>query len=156
MNPSHPSTMSHFKSLLLIFACTLSAHAAPPMLVSPQEMADSEKAPQSLTAKFVPDKDAPRIEVIAPNLTAPVTSPTAVQLLFEATPPATVKPETFSVRYGALQIDITQRLLASARITAQSVSVDEANLPAGKHKLHLSVEDSMGRKGYRLVELQIN
>ena len=148
--------MNHFKSLLSLLACTLSAYAAQPMLVSEQEMADSDKAPASLTAKFVPDKDAPRIEVIAPNLTVPVTSPTPVQLIFEATPPTTVKPETFRVLYGALQIDITQRLLSSARLTAQNLSVDEASLPAGKHRLHLSVEDSLGRKGYRLVELQIN
>ena len=148
--------MSHIKSLFPILAFALGAHATQPMLVSPQEMADSEKAPQSLTARVIPDKDAPRIEVIAPVLTAPVTSPTPVQLSFEATPPATVRPETFKVQYGALQIDITQRLLASAKLTPQSLSVDEANLPAGKHRLHLSVEDSLGRKGYRLVELQIN
>ena len=41
-------------------------------------------------------------------------------------------------------------------LNAHFSSVDEANLPAGKHRLHLSVEDSLGRKGYRLVELQIN
>ena len=75
---------------------------------------------------------------------------------FAVTSPATIKPETFKVLYGAFQIDVTQRLLSAAKVTAQGMSVQEASLPSGKHKLHLSVEDSMGRKGYRLVEFQIN
>ena len=148
--------MKHITGFLTLVACVFSGQAAPLMLVTQQEMTASNSAPPKLTPKFVPEKDAPKIEVAAPNLTAPLTSPMPIQMNFAATSPATIKPETFKVLYGAFQIDVTQRLLSTAKVTAQGMNVPEASLPSGKHKLHLSVEDSIGRKGYRLVEFQIN
>ncbi len=148
--------MKHVTAFLTLCVCMFSAQAAPLMLVSSQEMEASNSASPPFTPKFAPERDAPKIEVAAPNLAAPLTSPTPIQLNFAALSPATVKPETFKVFYGTFQIDITQRLLSAAKVTAQGMSVQEASLPSGKHKLHLSVEDSAGRKGYRLVEFQIN
>jgi hypothetical protein len=148
--------MKHITAFLTLTACMVAAQAAPLMLVTLQEMEASNAAPPPFTPKFVPEKDAPKIEVAAPNLTAPLTSPMPIQMNFAVTSPATIKPETFKVLYGAFQIDVTQRLLSAAKVTAQGMSVQEASLPSGKHKLHLSVEDSAGRKGYRLVEFQIN
>ena len=119
-------------------------------------MVESNAAPPQATPKSVPVKDAPRIEVASPNLSGPLASPTPIQLNFEAAAPAAVKPETFRVLYGAFGIDITQRLLGAAKLNAQGISVQEASLPSGRHKLQLSVEDSLGRKGVRVVEFQIN
>ena len=140
---------------ILLAACIASATAAPAFLVTEQEMVESNAAPPQATPKSVPAKDAPRIEVASPNLTGPLASPTPIQLNFEAAAPAAVKPETFRVLYGAFGIDITQRLLGAAKLNAQGISVQEASLPSGKHKLQLSVEDSLGRKGVRVVEFQI-
>ena len=148
--------MKHITAFLTLAACMVSAQAAPSMLATAQEMEASNSAPPTFTPKFVPEKDAPKIEVAAPNLTAPLTSPMPIQVNFAATSPATVKPETFKVLYGAFQIDVTQRLLSAAKVTAQGMNVQEASLPSGKHKLHLLVEDSLGRKGYRLVEFQVD
>ena len=148
--------MKHLTTFLALVACIFSTQAAPVMLVTQQEMTASNSAPPKPTPKFVPEKDAPKIEVTAPNLTAPLTSPMPIQVNFAATSPATVKPETFKVLYGVFQIDVTQRLLSAAKVTAQGMNVQEASLPSGKHKLHLLVEDSLGRKGYRLVEFQID
>lgn len=141
---------------ILLAACMASATAAPAFLVTEQEMVESNAAPPQATPKSVPVKDAPRIEVASPNLTGPLASPTPIQLNFEAAAPAAVKPETFRVLYGAFGIDITQRLLGAAKLNAQGISVQEASLPSGKHKLQLSVEDSLGRKGVRVIEFQIN
>ena len=141
---------------ILLAACIGSATAAPAFLVTEQEMVESNAAPPQATPKSVPAKDAPRIEVASPNLSGPLASPTPIQLNFEAAAPAAVKPETFRVLYGAFGIDITQRLLGAAKLNAQGISVQEASLPSGKHKLQLSVEDSLGRKGVRVVEFQIN
>ena len=148
--------MKHITAFLTLAMWTFSMQAAPLLLVTPQEMDASNSAQPPVTPKFVPEKDAPKIEVTAPNLTAPLTSPMPIQVNFAATSPATVKPETFKVLYGAFQIDVTQRLLSAAKVTAQGMNVQEASLPSGKHKLHLLVEDSLGRKGYRLVEFQID
>ena len=143
---------------ILLAACIASATAAPAFLVTEQEMVESNAAPPPFTARSVsaPVKDAPRIEVASPNLSGPLASPTPIQLNFEAAAPAAVKPETFRVLYGAFGIDITQRLLGAAKLNAQGISVQEASLPSGKHKLQLSVEDSLGRKGVRVLEFQIN
>lgn len=148
--------MKRIKSFLILAACTLSAHSAPLMLVTSQEMTASNNALAPLTAKIAPEKDAPKIEVTAPNLTQPLASPTAIWINFQASAPATIKPETFKVLYGVFQIDITDRLTAVAKATSHGISVQEASLPVGKHKLLLSVEDSIGRKGYRLIEFEIN
>ncbi len=145
---------------LLIFAalvtCTLSAPATTLLLVTTQEMEASNNALQPLTPKFAPEKDAPKIQVIAPNLAESLSSPTAIALSFAAISPAAIKTETFKVLYGAFQIDIAKRLLASAKVTPQGISVQEATLPSGSHRLHLWIDDSLGRKGYRLIEFQIN
>lgn len=148
--------MKHAISFLTLTVCLFSVQGEPLMLVTSKEMEASNSAPPPPTPKFVPEKDAPKIEVTAPNLTAPLASPTPIQLNFATTSPATVKPETFKILYGAFQIDITQRLLSATKVTEQGMSVQEARLPSGKHKLHLSVEDSMGRKGYRMLEFQVN
>lgn len=145
---------------LLIFStllvCALSAPATTLPLVTPQEMEASNSALPPFTSKFAPEKDAPKIQVITPKLAESMTSPTAIELSFAAVSPAAIKPETFKVLYGAFQIDITKRLLASAKVTPQGISVQEATLPSGSHRLHLWVDDSFGRKGYRFIEFQIN
>lgn len=118
-------------------------------------MLASNNAPPQFTAKSVPAKDAPVIELTAPKLALPVSSPTAIELKFQPTPPSTVKPESFRVLYGAFGLDITKRILNVAKVTETGVSVQEANLPKGKHRLLMVVEDNSGRKGQRSVEFEV-
>ena len=132
------------------------ADAASVLLVTPQEMTASNEAPASFTAKFAPEKDAPKIELTAPNIAAPLASPTPIQLVFASALPATIKPESFKVLYGTFQIDITQRLVNAAKITAEGISVKEASLPKGRHRLLLSIEDQQGRQGMKSVDFDIN
>jgi hypothetical protein len=66
-----------------------------------------------------------------------------------------VRPETFKVLYGRLRIDITQRLVNAAKITAEGISVKEASLPKGSHRLLLSVEDLQGRLGMKSLDFEI-
>jgi hypothetical protein len=42
-----------------------------------------------------------------------------------------------------------------ATVTAQGITVPEAKLPSGKHKLVLNIQDSDGRVGSRLIEFEI-
>jgi hypothetical protein len=83
-------------------------------------------------------------------------SSSPILLNFEASALAAVKPKTLWLLYGAFGIDFTQRLLDLAKLKAQGFSMQKATLPSDRHKLKLSVEDSLGRKGMRLVEFQIN
>jgi outer membrane protein OmpA-like peptidoglycan-associated protein len=125
-------------------------------LVSPAEMQASNSAPLRLSAKAVPVKDAPAIQVTAPVLPGPVKSPTPITVKFLPTAPSNIKPDSFRVLYGSFEIDITKRLLNVAKVTEQGVQVSEAALPSGKHKLLLEVEDTAGRKASRLVEFEVN
>ena len=125
------------------------------MLVSIQEMKISNEAPPRLDAKSIPEKDSPVVEVINPKVSSTVTSPTPVDIKFQASPQSSIKPETFKVLYGSFQLDITKRILSVAQVTPLGVSVEAAKLPAGKHKLTLTIDDTKGRTGIQVVEFEV-
>ena len=124
-------------------------------LVTPEEMRASAAAIAIYEAKSVPAPEAPQIELLRPNLLAPVVSPTAIELRFKASPDSQVRPESFRVLYGRLRLDITSRLLQSTRITQQGMHVDQATLPQGSHRLLLSIEDTLGRRGHTQLDFNI-
>lgn len=142
------------KLIGLLIYLSISACSAQ-MLVSIEEMNASNNATPPFRAKSVAPKDAPVIELSAPKLSGPVTSPTPIELKFQPTPPSTVKPESFKVLYGSFEIDITKRLLNVAKVTEAGVFVQEANLPKGKHKLLMVVEDTAGRRGNRSIDFEV-
>jgi hypothetical protein len=125
-------------------------------LVSARELQASMAASEPLTAKAIAVPGAPQIEVVHPRLDSPVASPTAIQLLFVPSASSTVRPETFKVLYGRLRIDITQRLVNAAKVTTDGITVKEASLPKGAHRLVLSIEDLQGRQGFKSLDFEIN
>jgi len=146
--------MKHLFAIVLFTA--ISAHSAPPMLVTVQEMEASNSAPPPPKPRATPVKDAPQIELVSPKLPGSVGSPTPIELKFQATSPSNVKPDSFKALYGTFQIDITKKLLSVAKVTEAGVQVQEAALPKGKHKILLVVEDSAGRTGNRVIEFEVN
>ena len=139
---------------LLVYGLSATAFAGQ-LLVSVDEMNASNNAKPPFAAKSVAPKDAPLIELSAPKLSAPVSSPTPSELKFQSTLPSTVKPETFKVLYGTFEIDITKRILNIAKVTEAGVFVQEASLPKGKHKLLMVVEDTAGRRGNRSIDFEV-
>ena len=141
---------------LLGLCCSL-AHGQP--LVTAQELQASLQAPEPLALKANPAPDAPRIELLRPSLnsasSAALSSPTAIELRFQAAPGSQIRPDTFRVLYGRLRLDITARLLSATRISAAGLHVREAQLPAGQHRLLLSIEDNQGRQGQAQIEFEI-
>ena len=143
------------KTLIGIFLCLSISACSAQLLVSIDEMNASNNAQPPFKAKSVATKDAPVIELSAPKLSAAVSSPTPIELKFQPTAPSTVKPETFKVLYGSFEIDITKRILNLAKVTESGVFVQEANLPKGKHKLLMVVEDNAGRRGNRSIDFEV-
>ena len=144
------------KKIITLLVLVLSATAfAGQFLVSVDEMNASNNAKPPFTAKAVASKDAPLIELSAPKLSAPVSSPTPIELKFQPTAPSSVKPETFKVLYGAFEIEITKRILNVAKVSETGVNVQEASLPKGKHKLLMVVEDTSGRRGNKTIEIEV-
>ena len=145
--------MKKLLGIIFVFSCF--AYAGQP-LVSIDEMNASNNAPSQFRPKSVAPKDAPVIELSSPKLFAPVSSPTPIELKFQPTPPSAVKPETFKVLYGSFEIDITKRILNVAKVTESGLLVQEANLPKGKHKLIMVVEDTYGRRGNKAIEFEVH
>jgi hypothetical protein len=145
------------KKIALLFSLGfyLCAFAQEQMLVSVKEMNISNETPPRLEAKSIPEKDSPVLEVINPKVSSTVSSPTAVDIKFQASPQSSIKPETFKVLYGTFQLDITKRILSVAQVTPLGVSVEAAKLPAGRHKLTLTIEDTKGRTGVQMVEFEV-
>ena len=143
------------KRLIGIFLYLSFSAYAEKMLVSIDEMNASNNASPPFRAKSVAPKDAPVIELSAPKLSAPVNSPTPIELKFQPTPPSVVKPDTFKVLYGSFEIDITKRILNVAKVTESGVFVQEAVLPKGKHKLLMVIEYKAGRRGNRSIDFEV-
>lgn len=141
--------------LLAMGLCAWATHICAFELVSAQEMQAALAAAEPLTTKAVAVPGAPQIELVHPRLDSPIASPTAIQLLFLPSTSSPVRPESFKVLYGRLRIDITQRLISAAKVTAEGISVKEASLPKGSHRLLLSVEDLQGRQGMKSLDFEI-
>lgn len=141
--------------VLTLGLCASAFHAQAFELVSVKEMQASLGAPEPLIAKTATVPGAPQIEIVYPRLDNPVVSPTAIQLLFVPAASSVVRPETFKVLYGRLRIDITQRLINAAKVTAAGISVKEASLPKGSHRLLISIEDLQGRQGIKSLDFEI-
>jgi len=141
-------------SALLILAANTSAQAQ--ILVTEEEAAAARAAPEPPVVKVVPVPNAPKINLLAPDLTGPVSSPTRILLKFEPTPPASIRPESFKVRYGSMRLDITGRITAVSKVGPEGIDVAEAALPKGLHRLYLEVQDSMGRTGERQLQFVVN
>ena len=77
------------KKIITLLVLGLSASAfAGQLLVSVDEMNASNNAKPTFSTKAVAPKDAPLIELSAPKLSAPVNSPTPIELKFQTTPPS--------------------------------------------------------------------
>ncbi len=140
---------------ILSFICILGLQttwAEPLFLVTQEEMQESNKAPPRFTPKTAPEKDAPVIEVVTPVIAGAISSPTPIKMVFQANAPSNVKPDTFKVLYGTFEIDITKRITGKTQVTEQGLQVAQAELPIGKHKLLLFIEDTNGRIGSKVVE----
>jgi outer membrane protein OmpA-like peptidoglycan-associated protein len=128
---------------------------SPAVLVTEQEALASRSAPPRLEPRSVPMPDAPAIDLLLPDLSSPVTSPTAIQLRFQTAADASIDPASFRVRYGTFRIDITSRIMQAATVTASGIDVPQAALPKGSHRLYIGIQDTRGRETERRVDFTV-
>jgi len=62
---------------------------------------------------------------------------------------------SFRATYGWLAIDITNRIIEHAQVNASGVFANDADIPAGHHKVTLQVADNMHRVGNRTFEFTV-
>lgn len=104
-----------------------------------------------------PRAAVPQIEIVKPELASDlrVKAPFAIAVNFRSQADSAIDPRTFKVMYGALKIDITQRLTAFVKVTKDGFNLDSANIPAGRHRLTLQVMDEKQRLAERELRLEV-
>jgi hypothetical protein len=99
----------------------------------------------------------PGIEIIKPEVPGggKLQSPFPIQVSFKGMSDAAIDPSTFRVFYGALKIDITQRIAGHVKVTPQGFTLDKAQIPKGKHRLTLQIQDEKQRVAERELRIEV-
>ena len=99
----------------------------------------------------------PLIDILKP---VPVTdfkvkAPFSIAVQFKNLSDAAIDPSTFKVMYGTFKVDITNRLTKFVKVTKEGFTLDNAQIPAGKHRLILQVQDDKQRVAERELKVEV-
>jgi hypothetical protein len=99
----------------------------------------------------------PLIDILKPEPVADlkVKAPFAIAVQFKSQADAAIDPATFKVMYGALRIDITSRITKFVKVTKEGFSLENAQIPTGKHRLTMQVQDEKQRVAERELRLEV-
>ena len=136
----------------------LAALAEGSWLVSPAEARqflgeDGYNEPPALRQRA----QIPSIEIVRPEASTDlkVKAPFAITVQFKDLPDAAIDPASFKVMYGALRVDITQRITKYVQVTPAGFSLENAQIPLGKHRLTLQVKDEKQRVAERELRFEV-
>ncbi len=126
-------------------------------LVTPDEVQSfgTDTDPGSnIPVNLASDSHAPKISVQSPA-SATVDGMFTLKATFSAKSGGTVRPDSLRILYRTPVgwFDVTDRVLAQSNVTASGITSQPLKLPAGQHKLRLSVQDSRGREA--MVEMNL-
>lgn len=143
---------------LVVFAAPIGIYAQTDWLVSPAEALAYQgengfNEPAYLRARAV----VPQIEILKPEPVADlkVKAPFAIAVLFKGQSDAAIDPATFKVLYGAMRFDITSRITKFVKVTPAGFSLANAQIPIGKHRLILQVQDDKQRLAERELRVEV-
>ena len=103
-----------------------------------------------------PRPGQPAIQVLTPaTVGTAVNAPVRIEVAFKPAPGTRIVPSTFRVLYGLLKIDLTDRLKKHATVTESGVVVDQAQVPAGQHRLILQVADDQGNTAEQELRIRV-
>ncbi len=125
------------------------------MLISKTEI---EQAKDNLSESIVIplSGDEPTIEIVKPAvLGGKVGSPMAIEVRFKPAQGKKIDPKSFKLYYGAFKLDVTERLLKTAKITTTGFSIDNVEIPVGEHRLVLRVSDDSGASGIKELRIKV-
>ncbi|PUE25262.1 hypothetical protein [Limnohabitans sp. Jir72] len=149
----------HFAGLVLSMACAGNAACGQDIwLVNPQEAIEFEgeagfMAQPILRARAV----MPLIDILQPESVpdGKLKAPFAIAVAFRPQNDAPIDPSSFKVLYGGLKFDITSRLTQYAHITTEGFKLENANIPKGKHRLTLQIQDTKQRLAERELRIEV-
>ncbi len=122
-------------------------------LITPDEAALESAPEESLVRSRSLNNKGPRIDVLRPVEDAPQQSPFEIQVRFYPNA-AAVNPDSVKVQLVKfIAIDITDRV--KPYLSESGINIKEANIPAGKHLVRITVSDGKGETSSREIELQV-
>ena len=143
-----------FKFIIINFLILVFANLYAFELVTYEEAYESfkhEEKGSSLNLLSENQNLRPTIHVKRPQLLSkPLSNPLSIELIFLPLD-SPLLPETFKAYYGFFRVDITERILNNVTVGSSGVNIENAEIPSGKHKIFISIEDKKGR----LVERSI-
>ena len=126
------------------------------MLVSAAEV-DKNKGDVNESITIPLSGDEPAIEIVRPVVKeGKVASPVAIEVRFKPVAGKTIDPASFKLYYGAFKIDVTDRLLKTAKITPTGFSIDKVDIPTGTHRLVMRVSDDAGAIGIKEIRFTVD
>ena len=133
--------------VILMFALSYAtALAEDYVLVSEEEVARSIAAEGiNELAERAADPLGPRIDVLRPGDGNDFISPVDIHITFVPTEGAEIDLDTLEIKYGALGLNVTNRVIKHAEVTERGIRSEGAMLPTGKHKLTVYIGDNIGR-----------
>lgn len=125
------------------------------MLVSAAEVAQYKSDTlENITIPLAGDE--PAIEIVRPVVKeGKVASPVAIEVRFKPVAGKAIDPASFKLYYGAFKLDVTDRLLKTARVTPTGFSIDKVDIPAGSHRLVMKVADDTGAAGIKEIKFTV-
>ena len=126
------------------------------MLVSSAEV-DKYKGDVNESITIPLSGDEPAIEIVRPVVKeGKVASPVAIEVRFKPVAGKTIDPASFKLYYGAFKIDVTDRLLKTAKVTPTGFSIDKVDIPSGSHRLVMRVGDDTGAVGIKEIRFTVD
>ena len=126
------------------------------MLVSAAEV-DKYKGDVNESITIPLSGDEPAIEIVRPVVKeGKVASPVAIEVRFKPVAGKTIDPASFKLYYGAFKIDVTDRLLKTAKVTPAGFSIDKVDIPTGTHRLVMRVGDDTGAIGIKEIRFTVD
>jgi hypothetical protein len=100
---------------------------------------------------------APVIDILKPQPGADmkVKAPFAIEVQFKGQPDSGIVPASFRVLYGGLKIDITNRITKFVKVSEQGFNLENAQIPVGKHRLTLQIQDDKQRLAERELRFEV-
>ena len=129
-------------------------------LITKDEMLDSLHTPPTIEAAAAPaDPLAPQITVVDPDPNGTdkvVRNPFKMEVVFKTQEGVTLDFKSFQALYGALKMDITERLLKEAVKTPNGLRLANVNVPSGKHRILLRIKDSQNRLAEKEIQFKVD
>lgn len=129
-------------------------------LVTTDEMLASHNSPPLAEAAAAPaDPLAPQITLVDPDPNGTdkvVRNPFKMEVVFKTQEGVTLDFKSFQAFYGALKMDITDRLLKEAVKTPNGLRLANVNVPSGKHRILLRIKDSQNRLAEKEIQFRVD